>query len=53
MASIDCLWRNLASIFGCDLVVNGSTFRCCNAVGNSSPIQRSYRGGHNVLLPQR
>lgn len=53
MAGIDCLRRNFTSIFGSDLVANDSAFCCCDAVGNSCPIQHSRRIGHNVLLPQR
>lgn len=53
MASIDCLWRNLATVFIGDLVVDDSAFCFWNAMDNSYSLQCSHSISHNVLLLKR
>ena len=53
MASIDCLWWNVATVFIGDLVVDDSAFCFWNAMDNSYSLQCSHIISHNVLLLER
>lgn len=53
MARANCLRRNLAALFVCNLAAHDPAFRCCNAVDNSSSVQYSHNIGHYVLLLKR